>query len=201
MEKIVLASNNGDKIKEINNDLQKLFSIEVKSLKDLGLGEPDENGTTFQENALIKARYAFDKTGLPSLADDSGFCINSLNDFPGLCSARFIKSVGGIEEAIRILGECINPKDKRSYFVTYLAFIYKNENNEVIEKIFEGRLNGQFTFPARGNNGFGYSPCFTPDGYNKTFGEIEDSVRCKMNHRALALGKFFSFLKGVIYKI
>lgn len=98
MRTIILASNNANKIKEIG-ELLKPFNVEVKSLKELGLGDPTEDGKDFAENALIKARYAFEKTGLPSLADDSGFCISSLNDFPGLCSARFAEASGGYEEA------------------------------------------------------------------------------------------------------
>ena len=80
MDKIILASNNQNKIKEISKLLEP-FNVEVKSLKELGLGDPIEDGKNFQENSLIKAKYDFEKTGLPSLADDSGYCIESLNDF------------------------------------------------------------------------------------------------------------------------
>ena len=193
MKTIILASNNQNKIKEISKLLEQ-FSVEVKSLKELGLGDPVEDGKDFQENSLIKARYAFEKTGLPSLADDSGYCIDSLNNFPGLCSARFSKACGGYPEAFKILNECINPNNTKSHYITCLSFIYKT-NNQVIEKVFEGRIDGSFTYPSRGENGFGYDPTFLPDGYNKTFGERPNELRMNINHRARALNKFFEFFK------
>ena len=116
MKTIILASNNQNKIKEISKLLEQ-FSVEVKSLKELGLGDPVEDGKDFQENSLIKSRYAFEKTGLPSLADDSGYCIDSLNNFPGLCSARFSKACGGYPEAFKILNECINPNNTKSHYI------------------------------------------------------------------------------------
>ena len=193
MKTIILASNNQNKIKEISKLLEQ-FSVEVKSLKELGLGDPVEDGKDFQENSLIKARYAFEKTGLPSLADDSGYCIDSLNNFPGLCSARFSKACGGYPEAFKILNECINPNNIKSHYITCLSFIYKT-NNQVIEKVFEGRIDGNFTYPSRGENGFGYDPTFLPDGYDKTFGELPNELRMNINHRARALNKFFEFFK------
>lgn len=193
MKTIILASNNQNKIKEISKLLEQ-FSVEVKSLKELGLGDPVEDGKDFQENSLIKARYAFEKTGLPSLADDSGYCIDSLNNFPGLCSARFSKACGGYPEAFKILNECINPNNTKSHYITCLSFIYKT-NNQVIEKVFEGRIDGSFTYPSRGENGFGYDPTFLPDGYDKTFGELPNELRMTINHRARALNKFFEFFK------
>ncbi|MDR1498761.1 MAG: RdgB/HAM1 family non-canonical purine NTP pyrophosphatase [Rickettsiales bacterium] len=193
MKTIILASNNKNKIKEIG-ELLGTFSMEVKSLRELGLGDPEENGKTFEENALIKARYAFEKTKMPSLADDSGFSIDSLNGFPGLCSARFADSVGGHENAMKILNNCINRDDRGAYFITVLAFVYE-KNGQVLEKTFEGKIKGQFTFPTRGTNGFGYCPCFTPIGHDKTFAEMDNFFRCKINHRAIALEKFCNFLR------
>ena len=193
MKTIILASNNQNKIKEISKLLEQ-FSVEVKSLKELGLGDPVEDGKDFQENSLIKARYAFEKTGLPSLADDSGYCIDSLNNFPGLCSARFSKACGGYPEAFKILNGCINPNNTKSHYITCLSFIYKT-TSQIIEKVFEGRIDGSFTYPSRGENGFGYDPTFLPDGYDKTFGELPNELRMTINHRARALNKFFEFFK------
>lgn len=193
MKTIVLASNNQNKIKEISKLLEE-FNIEVKSLKELGLGDPIEDGQTFEENAIIKAKYAFDKTGLPSLADDSGFCVESMNGFPGLCSARFADAAGGHEKAMEMISKCINPNNKKSNFITAMAFVYNKDGNETVET-FEGKLDGDFVYPPRGNNGFGYCPCFLPNGYSETFGEMANEVRTKMNHRAIALNKFIEFLK------
>ena len=196
MKTIVVASNNSNKIAEISKLLSE-FDIEVKSLKELGLGDPVENGRTFAENALIKSNYAFEKTGLPALADDSGFCIDSLNDFPGLSSKRFADACGSYEESFKIIHQCINTINKKAHFTTTLSFIYKDLNNSKIEKIFEGKMEGNFTYPARGTNGFGYCPCFTPENYSETFGEMSDEQRIKINHRAIALNKFAEFLKEI----
>jgi len=196
MDKIILASNNSHKINEITKLLEP-FRVEIKSLKELGLDDPVEDGRNFVENALIKARYAYTKTNLPALADDSGFCISSLNDFPGLCSGRFAKAVGGFEKAFEILNSCIESKNKTASFITCLAFVYKNIDGIIVEKIFEGKIDGEFTYPPRGGNGFGYCSAFTPNGCEKTFGEISDDIRTHTNHRALALNKFIEFFKTI----
>lgn len=192
MKEIILASNNANKIKEIAKLLEP-FNIEVRSLKELGLGDPIEDGKDFMENSLIKAKYVYDKTGLPSLADDSGFCIDSLNNFPGLSSARFIKAVGGEEKAFNVINDCINIHNKKAFFITSLVFIYK-DNNKTIVKDFEGKVNGNFVFPARGEGGFGFDPVFVPDGYDKTFAEMPEE-KLKISHRTLALKKFIDFFK------
>ena len=194
MKEIILASNNENKIKEIGNLLSD-FGVKVRSLKELGLGDPIEDGKNFKENSLIKAKFGFEKTGLPSLADDSGFCIESLNDFPGLCSARFADACGSYDEAFRIINECINPINKKAYFITSIAFIYKDTKDNVIENTFEGKIDGSFVYPKRGNNGFAYCPVFQPNGYDKTFGELSNELRTSINHRRLALDKFLNFFK------
>lgn len=193
METLVLASNNINKVTEIGNLLSD-YNIRVKGLKELGLGDPIEDGKNFAENAMIKAEYAFKEIGLPTIADDSGFCINSINNFPGLCSSRFADSVGSYPEAMRVLNDCVNIKDRTAYFTTVIAFVYR-EGNEIKKHIFEGRIDGEFTYPIRGTNGFGYCPCFTPKGYDITFAEMENEVRTKINHRAIALNKFLEFFK------
>ncbi len=193
MKEIILATNNEGKVNEIKN-LLKQFNVNVKSLKDLQLGEPIEDGKTFLENAIIKAKYAFEQTGLPTLADDSGFCIDSMNNFPGLCSARFIKACGGNEQAFKIINECINQNDKSAYFITCIAFIYSDNSGHEIIKSFEGKIEGHFSFPAKGNGGFGFDPVFIPNGYDKTFAEMPD-VKVEISHRTRALNKFFDFFK------
>lgn len=195
MKDIVLASNNKHKIEEIK-DLLKDFNVNIQSLKDLNLGEPVENGTTFLENAIIKAKYVFEKTGLPTLADDSGFCLEALNGFPAISSARFIKAVGGEEQAFEILNKCLDNRSKKAFFITNLAFIYKNKNNEVIIKNFEGRIDGSFIYPSRGEFGFAFDHVFIPDGYNKTFAEIPE-VKAKIGHRAIASKEFLKFFKSI----
>lgn len=191
---IVLASHNENKVKEISQLLEPL-GIRVKSLNDFSLQPPEETGNDFKQNSFIKAMYAFENTGLPSLGDDSGFCVDSLNDFPGLCSARFAEALGSYESAFEILNKCINPENEKCHFVTSLSFIYKHEET-IKSEYFEGRVNGLFTYPARGSNGFGYCPVFTPDGFSQTFSELSDDVRTKINHRYKALEKFVVFMKN-----
>ena len=193
MKKIVLASNNANKIKEIGKLLEP-FSVEIKGLKELGLGDPVEDGKNFMENSLIKAKYAYKKTGLPSLADDSGFCVDSMNGFPGLSSARFIKAVGGEQNAFNVVNECINPHNKKAYFITSMVFIYEDKDEKTVIKDFEGKIDGNFVFPARGNGGFGFDPVFMPNGYNKTFAEMPEE-KLKISHRTIALNKFIEFFK------
>ncbi len=195
MKELILASNNIGKVKEVEKLLQQ-FNVQVRTLKDLGLGEPIEDGKTFVENSIIKAKYAFEKTGLPTIADDSGFCVDTMNDFPGLCSARFIKAVGGNENAFKVINECINPNDKSAHFITSLAFIFVNKDNQTIIKTFEGRINGQFLFPGKGDGGFGFDPVFVPNGYDKTFAEMPDE-KVKISHRTIALNKFLDFFKDI----
>lgn len=199
VKEIILASNNANKIREIGELLGE-FNIKVRSLKELNLGDPVEDGKDFNENSLIKAKFGFEKTGLPALADDSGFCVDSLNNFPGLYSARFEEACGSYEEAFRILDKCINPINKKAFFITSLAFIYKDTENKIVEKTFEGKIDGEFVYPGRGNNGFGYCPVFLPNGYNQTFGEMEDSLRKSINHRKIALNKFLEFFRTIINK-
>ena len=196
MKEIILASNNVNKIEEIGNLLSD-FDVKVRSLKELGLGDPIEDGKNFKENSIIKAKFGFEQTGLPALADDSGFCVDSLNDFPGLCSARFQEACGSYEEAFKVIDKCINPKNKNAHFVTSLAFVYKNATNDTIINTFEGKIEGEFIYPGRGNNGFGYCPVFLPNGYNQTFGEMDNDLRKSINHRKIALDKFLEFFKTI----
>lgn len=195
MKTIIISSGNKDKIKQIKDKILPLnLGIELKSLADLNLeDEPAENGITYKENALIKARYTFSKLGLPSLADDSGFELEALNGFPGIVSARFAKACGGYERAFEVIDKCLG-ENRKALFCTTLAFVYK-KNNEIIEKTFEGKICGEFVYPPRGSHGFAYCPCFKPNGYEKTFGEIPDSLREAINHREAALNKFCDFLK------
>jgi XTP/dITP diphosphohydrolase len=196
MKEIIMATSNLHKIDEFQKILN-VFDIKIKGLKDLGIESPEENGKDFIENSLIKSRYLFEKTGLPSLADDSGFCVESLNDFPGLCSSRFSDACGSYEKAFEIISKCINPNNKNASFKICLSFVYKDKKEQIIEKYFEGEIKGQFVYPDRGENRFGYNPVFQPNGYDKTFGELDDDVRLSLNHRRIAVDKFLEYLKSI----
>lgn len=192
INKILVASTNKNKICQIESKLSSL-GVDVLNMSDFNIDEPVENGKTYEENAIIKAENAFLKTGMPSIADDSGFELEYLNGFPGLVSARFAKACGGYERAFEVLNGCLG-ENKRGSFKTSIALIY-NEKGKTIKKTFEGTLKGKFVFPPRGENGFGYCPCFKSEGYENTMAEISDSLREKINHRAIALEKLYNFLE------
>ncbi len=197
MKTIVISSSNKNKINQIKKMSCSLgVDAEFKSPADFGItDEPLENGRTYKENALIKAKHIFFKLGLPSLADDSGFELEALNGFPGLVSSRFAKACESYEQAFKIINDCLG-ENKNSSFFTGLAFVYKKDN-KVIEKTFDGKISGEFVYPPRGTHGFGYCPCFKPYGYEQTFGEMPDDLRMSINHRFVALNKFFDFLKNL----
>jgi len=191
--KLVVASHNPGKVLEIFELLAPL-SFVVKGATELGLTEPEEIGSTFAENAALKARAAAEATGLLSLADDSGLVIFALAGAPGIYSARwagekkdFAQAMARVERELRE----INTKDYSAKFVSALALAEPHGETH----IFEGEVHGQLTFPPRGTKGFGYDPIFIADGMHETFGEIEPSHKHAISHRARAFAKLAAFLR------
>ncbi len=185
---IVLASKNKKKIQELKRILGDL-SIELLSLDNFpNLGEIVEDGYTFEENALKKARYVKQKTGLPALADDSGLEVEALGGRPGVFSARYAGEHASDEENIKkLLMEMREiPEDKRqARFVCCIALVLPNEE----EKVFWGYVNGKITMEPRGNSGFGYDPVFVPEGYTLTFAEMPLEEKDRISHRRIAIDK------------
>jgi XTP/dITP diphosphohydrolase len=184
----VVASHNPGKVKEIR-ELIAPFGIETIGASELGLAEPEETGTTFAENAALKADAAMFISGLPALSDDSGLCVAGLDGAPGIFSARW----AGAEKDFRIAMARVeqelrekNCHDMRAHFVCALALAAPGEQTQ----IFEGRIFGALTFPPRGVKGFGYDPIFVPEGHRLTFGEMEPDAKHAMSHRARAFAKF-----------
>jgi XTP/dITP diphosphohydrolase len=168
--KIVIATHNSGKLREMR-ELLAPHGIEAVSAGELGLPEPDETGDDFVANALIKARAATKGAGLPALADDSGLCVEALGGAPGVFSARwagetkdFAAAMARVEQEMKASGS----PSRRAHFVSALAVAWPDG----AEQVFEGKVFGDLTFPTRGTRGFGYDPCFTPDGYTRTFGEM-----------------------------
>jgi XTP/dITP diphosphohydrolase len=168
--RIVIATHNSGKLREMR-ELLAPYGVEAVSAGDLGLAEPDETGADFVSNALIKARAAAKASGLPALADDSGLCVDGLGGAPGIYSARwageskdFTAAMARVEEAVETSGS----SSRRAHFVSALALVQPDG----AEQVFEGKVFGDLTFPPRGTAGFGYDPCFTPDGHDRTFGEM-----------------------------
>lgn len=204
---ILIASNNKGKIREISSLLSKLKikTITPKSLECFAnLVEPEEDGDSFQENSLIKACFYAKKSGMTSLADDSGFCIPDLNNEPGIHSARFALNKAGEKDfpsAFRKIFSNLALVDKNpnqgkipAYFVCNLT-IYDPVSN--FSKSFEGRVNGALSAP-KGEKGFGYDPIFIEDSLSKTFGEIEPAIKDKISHRGKAFELFEDWLKKII---
>lgn len=192
MKKLVIASHNEGKVREIR-ELLAPVGVEVISASGAGLPEPEENGKTFAENASIKSESAARLSGNYALSDDSGLCIPALDNAPGIYSARWAGKDKDFSLAMqRIYGELkekgFEPSGQAAYFICVLALTSPEGKTE----IFEGRIDGNLIFPARGNNGFGYDPVFVPDGYKQTFGEMDSTAKHSMSHRAQAFEKFLA---------
>jgi XTP/dITP diphosphohydrolase len=191
-DRLVIASHNPGKVSEIA-DLMRPFVVEVISAADLNLDEPEETGTTFADNALLKAHAAAKAANLPALADDSGLVVNALAGAPGVYSARwagadkdFIVAMEKVEELLR------GSEDRSSMFVCALALAWPDGHADV----FEGFVEGEITWPPRGEKGFGYDPIFTADGEDITFAEMEPAQKHTMSHRADAFQKLVSACFG-----
>ena len=187
-EKLVIASHNQGKLKEIAA-LVTPFDVEVVSAGDLGVPEPEETETTFIGNALLKARASCLATGLTALADDSGLEVMALERAPGIYSARwagpdrdFYAAMAEIERQLQAKGAT----DRSARFVCALALVYPDGR----EQAFEGEVVGEVVATPRGTNGFGYDPIFVATGHTETFGELDPSVKHAMSHRADAFAKF-----------
>lgn len=188
--KLVVASHNKGKVREIG-ELLKSLKLDVISVGDLNLPEPDETGSTFAENALLKARAAAKASGLAALADDSGLCVNALNGDPGIYSARWAGPSKDFNIAMReVEAKLGDAPDRSAYFICVLALAWPDGRAES----FEGRVDGTLTFPPRGAKGFGYDPIFIPEGHALTFAEMEPDAKKAISHRARAFTKFDKFL-------
>jgi XTP/dITP diphosphohydrolase len=186
---LVFASNNEHKIKEINSLLGNSFKL--LSLNEINItGDIPEEEPTIEGNALSKARFVYNMTGLDVFADDTGLEIKSLNGLPGVHSARFAgenkDSSANIEKALSMLGDT---KQREARFRTVIALIFKKK-----EYLFEGIVNGTITSEKSGKEGFGYDPIFIPDGKTSTFAEMELSEKNSVSHRARAFKKLREFL-------
>ena len=194
-KKIVVASHNTGKIKEIKN-LLKPFKFKVYSALDFKIKEPKETGKTFIENSIIKAKSVSQKSNCIALADDSGLCINSLNGNPGIYSARwagknkdFGLAIQKIEEKLKAISST-SKRNRRAHFCCALTLSYPS--GRIIS--FQGKVYGHLEFPKRGLNGFGYDPIFVPEGYKKTFGEMNFNYKERISHRQIAFNKLKNYL-------
>ena len=186
--RLVVASHNKGKVREIE-ELLVPHGLAVAGAGALGITEPEETGTSFAENAKLKAEAAMEASGLPALADDSGLCVAALDGAPGIYSARWAGEAKDFRLAMRRVEDEMNKSgnpDKRAYFVCALALAAPGATTEV----FEGRVHGALTFPPRGDKGFGDDPIFVPEGHRFTFGEMDAAAKHAISHRARAFEKF-----------
>ncbi|MBV7259989.1 RdgB/HAM1 family non-canonical purine NTP pyrophosphatase [Erythrobacter sp. WH158] len=195
---LVIATHNAGKLKEISALLDP-FGMKCISAGSLGLPEPAETGTTFVENALIKARAAAEASGLASLADDSGLAVDALNGRPGVYTADWAErqhfegepgrdwylAMGKVEGLLQQLGPDI---DRSAAFHCVLAVAWPDGEHAV----YEGKCPGSLTWPPRGEMGFGYDPVFIPAGREQTFAEIDPTEKHAISHRADAFAKLFA---------
>jgi XTP/dITP diphosphohydrolase len=194
-QSLVIATHNAGKLKEIAALLAP-YGIECLSAGSLGLPEPEETGTTFVENALIKARAAAQAAQLPALADDSGLSVNALGGRPGVYTADWAErqrfegepgrdcfmAMGKFEGLLAAQGDDV---DRSAWFSCVLALAWPDGETAV----YEGRVDGTLTWPPRGALGFGYDPVFVPQGRDLTFAEIDPAEKHKISHRADAFAK------------
>jgi XTP/dITP diphosphohydrolase len=177
---LVIASHNQGKVAEIAALLAP-YGAEVMSAAGLGLEEPEETGLTFIDNALLKARAAAQATGKPALADDSGLAVAALGGEPGLYSARWAGPRRDFALAMRkVEGQLRGHADRRAAFLCALALVWPDGHAETVE----GRVDGNWVWPPRGEHGFGYDPAFQPDGHAETFGEMAPERKHEISHRA-----------------
>lgn len=182
-KKIVFATSNQDKARELK---EILFDYEILTLKDIGYNdEIEENGTTFEENALIKARAAFKSCGIVSIADDSGLCVDALDGAPGIYSARYS---GGdyTDNNIKLLGELSEvSEEKRTAHFACAAALCTGECEQAVTAYVHGKIG----FELKGDSGFGYDPLFIEDTTGKTYAEMTADEKNALSHRKRAFEK------------
>jgi len=188
--RLVLASHNQGKLAEIEALLAP-FGIETVPASAFGLAAPAETEDSFVGNALLKARFAAQGSGLPALADDSGLCVDALGGAPGVYTADWAETAHGrdwalamrkVEEKLRALGA---DASRAAHFSCVLAIAFPDGRSET----FEGRVDGHLAWPPRGDRGFGYDPVFVANGHKQTFAEMAPAAKHAISHRADAFRK------------
>ena len=197
-DRLVLATHNAGKLREFQ-DLLAPFGLDIVSAGELDLPEPEETGTTFAENARIKAHAAARASGELSLSDDSGLCVDALGGKPGVYTGNwagperdFNLGMRRVEDALQAAGAA-EPSQRRGSFRATLCLAHPDGR----DRLFEGEASGTLLWPPRGERGFGFDPVFMPDGYDITFGQMPTEMKHSwspghvgLSHRAKAFAKF-----------
>jgi len=195
--RLVVATHNPGKLREMC-ELLEPFGVEPIAAGELDIGEPEETGLSFRENARIKAEAAARAAGLPAFSDDSGIVVDALGGAPGIHSARWAGPNKDFAAAMRKINQqlcacgAVMPRARRAHFLSALCVAWPDGHVEE----FEGRVDGTLVWPPRGDKGFGYDPMFVPDGYDLTFGEMTSEEKHGLPPRGLGLShRARAFLK------
>lgn len=189
MKKFVFATNNNHKVEEVSAILGN--KVELLSMKEIGCHDDiPETADTLEGNALLKARYIYDKYHTDCFADDTGLEVEALNGAPGVFSARYAGDAHNSEANMnKLLRELEGSDNRKARFRTVFALIVDGK-----EHIFEGIVKGEITKGKHGSAGFGYDPIFLPEGYTQTFAEMGNELKNKISHRAVATKKLCNFI-------
>ena len=190
IDKILVGTHNKGKFIEISDLLPK--KIKKISPIDLGIKSPIENGKTFEDNSEIKAEFFCKNSNLVTLSDDSGLEVDALNGEPGILSSRFAEDLGGFQNAMKKILEKIKKinKGSKAQFISSLTIQWPDGKKITETGIIKGSLTD-----IRGKNGFGYDPIFVPEGYSKTFAEMNYKEKLKIDHRQIAYKKLYNKIK------
>jgi XTP/dITP diphosphohydrolase len=190
MNKLVFATNNAHKLAEVRSILEP--DIKIISLNDLNFHDDiPETANNLEGNALLKAKFIYDKFGLNCFADDTGLEVEELGGEPGVYSARYAgedhNSYNNMSKVLTLLGDKTN---RKACFRTVIALIVDKKT-----MFFEGKIDGEINLSPRGESGFGYDPIFVPDGYLLSFAQLSEEEKNQISHRALAINKLIGFLQ------
>ncbi|MFV0197884.1 RdgB/HAM1 family non-canonical purine NTP pyrophosphatase [Empedobacter falsenii] len=188
---LIFATHNNNKVKEVTKMLPSYLSMKSLTAIDF-FEEIEETGKTFEENALLKAKTIFNKTGKNVFADDSGLVIEALDGAPGVYSARYAGTGKDEDNIAKALKELDGKTNRKAYFISIFCLILNGK-----EYFFEGRVNGTIATEIMGDNGFGYDPIFIPDGFSKSFAQMTPEEKNAISHRGKAIGKLNNFLTNL----
>ncbi len=198
IDKIFVASTNQDKIKEIRTIFNSSTGnkLQICSISELDISEPDEPYATFMDNAIHKAKYYASLTQAPTLSEDSGLCVTALNGFPGVNTKQFVLDSGGIDKAYARLEKLLADADNLSAYFVCAACLFIPQNGVTITG--EGKHDGTLSFPPRGIDGFAFDLVFVPDGHSQVMAELGRELKNIIGHRWLAIKAVMENLAKVI---
>lgn len=196
MKTLLFATGNMHKVQELRALLSDM-DYKITTPSEAGLEfSVEENGTTFEENSMIKAKAGYDLTGIPSISDDSGLVIDALNGKPGIYSSRYAgEDASDADRISKVLSEMENNNDRKARFVCAISY-YSSDVHFTVKGVCEGQISEI----VLGDNGFGYDPIFVPDGFQLSFAQLPPDVKNSISHRGNALRKFKEYLERYEYK-